>query len=102
MANRQGVPEIIRGQATMYFEGPGLVIRPEDEFRDKHQEISVAQDPRPDHMTNFLDCVRSRKTPHLDADTGYKIMTAIDLGVRAYRENKVMEFDPERERLKSA
>ncbi len=102
MANSQGVPEIIRGhEATMYFEGPGLVIRPEDEFRDKRQELSVPQEPRADHMTNFLDCVRSRKTPHLDADTGYKIMTAIDLGVRAYRENRVMEFDPEHERLKS-
>jgi hypothetical protein len=32
-----------------------------------------------------------------DADMGYKVMTAIDLGVKSYRQGKVMAFDPKRE-----
>ena len=100
MANHQGIPEYIRGhQATMYFERPGVVIRPEDEFKDKVQQREVAREPRANHMQNFLDCVRSRQKPHLDADTAYKIMTAIHLGVLSYRNSRMMVFDPEKEQL---
>lgn len=102
MANRQDVPEVIRGhKATMYFEGGNVIIRPENEYKGEIEEQTIAPEPREDHMTNFLSCMRSRKTPHCDAETGYRIMTAIDLGVRAYRENKVMIFDSEKGRLVS-
>jgi hypothetical protein len=50
-------------------------------------------------MDNFMDCIRTRKTPHCDAELGYRTMTAIALGVLAYRRNRVMLFDPERQRL---
>lgn len=100
MANRQGVTEMIRGhEATMYFEDPGVVVRPEDEFKDQRQEIKVAREPRLGHMENWLDCIRTRNKPHLDADTGYRIMTAIALGVESYRKEKVMRFDPVRQRV---
>jgi len=98
MANRQGVSEIIRGhEATMYFEGPGIVVRPEGEFKDKRQEIQVAREPRSGHMDNFLECVRSRKQPHLDAEAGCRVMVAIALGVDSYRKERVMKFDPEKQ-----
>ncbi|MGQ9731896.1 MAG: Gfo/Idh/MocA family oxidoreductase [Candidatus Zipacnadales bacterium] len=99
-ANEQGLPEIIRGEgATMYFEGPGLVIRPEAPFAEGRETIEIAREPRPDHMHNFLDCVRSRKKPHLDEMTGYKTQVAISLSVAAYREGKVKLFDPEKEEV---
>ncbi len=98
MANRQGVTEMIRGhEATMYFEEPGVVIRPEDEFKDSKQEIKVALEPRLNHMDNWLDCIRTRNKPHLDSETAYKVMVAIALGVESYRKEKVMRFDPEKE-----
>ncbi len=100
MANRQGVPEMIRGhEATMTFEGGKIVIRPEKEFGDEGEEIEVGRQPRPDHMTNFLECMRTRAKPHCDAETGYKVEVAIALGVRSYREGKVMKFDPEKEEV---
>ena len=43
--------------------------------------------------------VRTRNKPHLDADTAYKIMVAIRLGVESYRKEKVMRFDPEKEEV---
>lgn len=100
MANRQEIPELIRGhEATMYFESPGVVVRPEDEFKDKHQETKVATEPRLSHMDNWLDCMRTRKKPNLDAETACKVMVAIDLGVQSYRKEKVMKFDPARQRV---
>ncbi|UCH36736.1 MAG: Gfo/Idh/MocA family oxidoreductase [Armatimonadota bacterium] len=102
MANRQGVEDIIRGhEATLYFRGRGVVVEPENEYKDERQGLEVPSEPRPDHMTNWLECVRSRKQPHLDAQAGYKVMVAIALGVKAYRENTVVQFDPEKERIVS-
>jgi predicted dehydrogenase len=51
------------------------------------------------HMDNFLDCVRTRQAPHLDAETGYRAMAAIGMGVTAYRRNQVLFFDSRRERV---
>jgi predicted dehydrogenase len=100
MANEQGVPEVIRGhEATLTFEGPGVVVRPEHAYQAERTELRVAAKPRPGHMDNFLQCVRTRERPACDAQTGYRVMVAIALGVLAYRQGKAMMFDPEREEL---
>ena len=52
-----------------------------------------------DHMMNFLDCVRSREKPTLNADLAYKVMVAIGLSVEAFRRNRVMRFDPFRQEV---
>ena len=99
-ANEQGLREIIRGEeATMYFEEPGVVIRPEKPFAEGREKIEVKTQPRADHFQNFLDCVRSREKCHLDEVTGYKTQVAIALAVLAYREQKVKLFDPEKEEV---
>ena len=49
--------------------------------------------------SNFFACVRSRKQPNAPAELGYKIITAIKLGVLAYREGRTKFFDPAAERL---
>ncbi len=98
MANRQAVQEMIRGhEATIYLEDPGVVVRPEKEFADSREEVKVKTEPRPDHWTNFFECVRTRNQPHLNAEVGYRIMTAIHLGVTAFRTGKAMSFDPDKE-----
>ncbi len=51
------------------------------------------------HTENFFECVRSRKRPNLDAETGYMVMVAIKLGVDSYREGKVKLFDPNTQKV---
>ena len=51
------------------------------------------------HTENFFECVRSRKRPNLDAETGYMVMVAIRLGVDSYREGKTKLFDPKTEKV---
>lgn len=51
------------------------------------------------HMDNFLESVRTRKAPNLDAATGYRAMAAIGMGVSAYRRNDVLFFDGRSERV---
>ena len=123
--NQTGVEELIRGEyATLSIEGPYVVIRPEPPFRDRMTEMSRNRDIFPDaevitekdgqgrervteirvrgiqragHMENFLDCVRSREQPSLNADLAYQVMVPIALSVRAYREGRTIYFDPNAE-----
>lgn len=57
------------------------------------------RDARTPHTTNFFSCVRSRKQPNAHAEIGFQIITAIKLGVYAYREGKTMLFDPATQRV---
>jgi predicted dehydrogenase len=99
-ANRQRVPEIIRGhKGTITFEPPGLILRPEKEFENDVKELAMEPKPRAGHMDNFLQCVRTRKKPHCNEIIGYRVMVAIGLGVRAYREQRVMLFDVKNEKV---
>jgi predicted dehydrogenase len=102
MANRIGIPVIIRGhRATIY--GDGRVVA-EDEFKESFkkehgaEEIKLPSKPRMGHMENFLDCVRTREKPHCDAEVAYRAMVGIKLGVDSYRQDKVMFFDGKTER----
>jgi len=106
MANRQGLPTVIRGhRATIY--GDGRVVA-EDEFKgwfkERHgaEEIRLPSKPRMEHMDNFLHCVRAREKPHGDAETAYRAMVGIKLGVDSYRQDRVMFFDPNTERQVSS
>jgi len=99
-ANQTGIPVMIRGQeATIHFESPGLVVRPEKPFAEGRETLKIRRRPRENHMSNFIKCVRTREKPHLDAQTAYAAMVAIALGVKSYREKKVMLFDHEKEEL---
>jgi len=105
-------PKAIFGrEATITFGSKGIDVRPEPLFRDKfekatgakelHLERGSTQDAafRMAHFVNFLDAVRSRKQPIFDADLGYRVSTAIQLGVDSYRESRMMLFDPKGERV---
>ncbi|MFQ6099349.1 MAG: Gfo/Idh/MocA family protein [Armatimonadota bacterium] len=99
-ANKTGVRELIRGEeATLSFEGPGVVVEPEEPFKDKRERLEIARQPRAGHMQNWLQCMRTREKPHMDAETGYKVQVPISLSVRAYREEKVMRFDPKKQEV---
>jgi predicted dehydrogenase len=117
--NDDGLERVIRGQhATLGFGGPGVVVRPQSVFREKMtakvndgvisvpgleapkdskgnvEEIRVPEMSVAGHMDDFLNCIKSREKPHLDADSAYRVMVAIALSIDSYREKKVKIFDP--------
>jgi predicted dehydrogenase len=112
--NEMGPLMMLRGtHATIHlgdeWEGPQgrntsiARIVPETPYRDEFKkkwgkdEIvveNVGNEGDQKHVDNFFDCVRSRQQPTCPADMGYKVMTAIDLSVRSYRENKTFTVDP--------
>jgi hypothetical protein len=50
-----------------------------------------------DHITNFLECVKSRKLPNGDVLIGHRSAQASHLGNIAYMEKQRLRFDTQRE-----
>jgi predicted dehydrogenase len=118
--NEIGPTMLLRGtKATLHlgdeWEGPQgrnttfAKIVPETPFKEEFRKLNdkdeiivenVGNDTDQPHMDNFFDCVRSRQQPNCHADLGWKVMTAIDLSVRSYRENKVFLIDPATGRIR--
>lgn len=127
MANSQHIPGLIRGhEGTIImvehgrFEGrtDNIIVRPEMhnvrengqvtqkpinpeyKFSFEEQKIAVEQyDPLAAHMNNFLDCMRTRKKPHLDVETGACAQVLITAAVESYRQGKVLYFDEKKWKL---
>jgi len=51
------------------------------------------------HMTNWLECVRSRKTPNATVLNGYAHSVACIMAARSYREGKRLYWDPKNETI---
>ena len=113
MANNTHIPGLIRGhEGTIVmvehgqFEGrtPHITVsaqRPyEEEFRKKwgKDSIQIEVEKRPDHMDNWLHCIKTREKPVLDAETAYKTMVTIAMSVESYRRGKVLYFDSKTKR----
>ncbi len=121
MANSHHIPGLIRGHAgTIIMVDHGMFEAPTDhitvipeKFRDpKTREMGGLtpeytqkfgldpitipigeQNVMVKHVSNFLDCMRSREKPHLDVETGARAQAVINLAVQSYREGKTLYWD---------
>ncbi len=107
-ANEYMPPVIYGHKGTITFDANVVIVEPEWQFEKEFVQKAGSskvylevppQDLTRDHIDNFLSCVRTRAKPVFDADFGYKIMTAIKLGVDSYRTGKLMLWDAEREQV---
>lgn len=97
-------------KGTLIVEGSRVLVYPETFPELKQQPASQPKvyelppeapqrDARTPHTTNFFSCVRSRKQPNAHAEIGYQIISAIKLGVYAYREGRTKLFDPATQKI---
>ncbi len=56
-------------------------------------------DSDPSHMTNWLDCLRSKKPPNATVLNGYSHSVACMMAARAYWEGKRLYWDPKSEAI---
>ena len=63
------------------------------------QKTKGSGDPRPAHVRNFLDCVKSRQQPALNLELGHHVSTVAHLGNIAYRTGHKVTWDAEHERI---
>jgi len=107
MANGYLTPLTIRGrEGTIVFDRVDntLLLRPEkpvmtNQYKSRFGDSDIIISPEPTHewahLLNFLECVRSRSKTHIDAVTGAYAQVAITMGVQAYRQKRMLKFNPQ-------
>ena len=98
LANNSGIPMLIRGhEATVHFEGPGAIIRPQAAVTSDREEEKVERKrgaSLEEHYRDLMECARSRdRKPRSNEEIGYAVMAALSMGIMSYREGKAAEFD---------
>jgi len=85
----EGRMEIGRGGFTFTPSGRGA----------KPVEVKATVEQTVEHVRNFLDCVKSRKTPNGDVYVGHRSAQASHLGNIAWEQKRRLKFDPVEEEI---
>jgi predicted dehydrogenase len=85
-------------EGTIMMNDAGWHIIPEKRKANLEPEkFRSSGDPRPAHMRNFLDCVKTRQQPVLGLELGHQLSTLAHLGNIAYRSGSKIRWDAEKE-----
>jgi len=76
-----------------------LKTHPETLMRQKIGPNEIRLHVSLDHHLDFLAAVRNRTRPASDADIGYRSISVCHLGNIAYRLNRPLKWDPEKEKF---
>jgi predicted dehydrogenase len=88
-------------EGTIILNDEGYQITPERKQANLDaQKKSGSGDPRPAHVRNFLNCVKSRKQPVLNLEIGHHVSSVAHLGNIAYRTGRKVFWDAENEKIK--
>jgi predicted dehydrogenase len=89
-----GTIEHIAGATDMASGKSNEVVRYYPEKTNRPQSAALTGDtPDQNHMQNWLDCMRSRKTPNASVDIGYRSAIAAHMCNIAYRDKQRVTFE---------
>jgi predicted dehydrogenase len=86
----KGMMRLHRGAFVVYPELPRYNEAPD--FKDAIADAKTSRDGAVDHMENFLDCMRTRKTPNSPVETGVAAARAGQYANEAIREKKTLSI----------
>ena len=87
-------PEVVGDYDREAKKWSRKLVNPDYKFGMEETKIPVDKnDMMQSHIENFIQCMRTRETPHLDVETGAKAVVVINLAVQSYREGKVLYWD---------
>ncbi len=61
---------------------------------------AIAPIDRPDHVLDWLQCIRSRQTPNANIDAGYQHATTVLMAMMAFDTGSRMVYDPEKREIR--
>jgi predicted dehydrogenase len=119
MANSHHIPGLIRGHfGTIIMVENGMFERKTDhitlipenqrildaayiaKFGTEETRIPVEEKNEMEaHILNFLDCMRTRQKPVLDAETAYHVQVTISMSVQSYREGRTLYWDDKKQKV---
>jgi predicted dehydrogenase len=77
----------------------GEILREPTQDSLAPQKFNPGPDPRPAHVRNFLDCVKSRRQPVENLAAGHHLSTVAHLGNLALRAGRKIAWDPVHEQV---
>lgn len=84
-------------EATIYAERIGWEVFPEPGRTSVKRVYENVAEPTRAHAANFLDCVRSRRTPNADIEIGHRSTTTALLGNIALKAGQKLRWDAVKE-----
>jgi predicted dehydrogenase len=92
--------EFMGTEATLYLDRGRYELHPEPRSKGKYEEQVLGKGnrgrdfyDRPDgevlHLTNWLDCMRTRNTPNCPAEAGVSAAAAAHLANQAFRKDRI-------------
>lgn len=105
LGNEQSHPTVIRGhEGSIRFEESIEIVRERyfvKEYNEREAKglFNVTETTRPDHVRNWLECLRTGEQPVCHEEIAEAATIAAHLGELAYRKNRTMLFDSARRRL---
>ncbi|HEY5310890.1 MAG TPA: Gfo/Idh/MocA family oxidoreductase [Pirellulales bacterium] len=95
--------EFMGSEGTLYLDRGRYELIPERRSKLKYREHVLGSQPRgsdffdqPDgellHLSNWIECVRSRKQPNAPVEAGVSAVSGAHLGNRAYRTGQVAHW----------
>ena len=96
---RLGEAENVLGSdGSLHHDWTSLRYVPEQVNRPgAHEEFSSP--PGGQHMQNFLDCVRTGRTPNCPPEIGFRAAVACRMAVESYRQRRTVRWDSLREQI---
>jgi predicted dehydrogenase len=107
LGNEQSTPAAIFGhEGTIRLEDTFEIVRERyfsAEFKEREGQgrLNVVETARPDHVRQWLECLRTGATPTCHEGIAKAAMIAAHLGELAYRESRVVSFDRQRLQVSS-
>jgi hypothetical protein len=77
-------------------DGSQNLNAPTEGYRMEAKRVS-AKDATDLHVKNFIECVRSRKTPNADVEIGHRSTTVPHIGNIAYKTKRKLVWDAAKE-----
>lgn len=97
--NDTGLTPMIRGpKGNIEVTDGSLRFTPQkpyaEEVEERKPQLPSIGDDQDQHRMNWLECIRTRKHPEADVESGLKVMVVVDLATRSLWEGGAWTFDP--------
>jgi len=84
---------------VLILDGHGWEVAPAKGSKLEGEKHKGSGSGHPEHVRNFLDCVRSRKRPVEDVEVGHRVSSIAMLGNVALRSQRSIRWDAAKERV---
>ena len=103
-ARNAAMLEFMGSEATLYLDRGRYEVHPERNKKIEYSELVIGDGPRgadfyeqPDgellHVSNWIECIRSRQKPNCPAEAGVAAVTGAHLGNVAYRSGQTATWE---------